>query len=299
MLYSADEVFTERSEQDFSRDMRIAEITEKPVRGVREKSFLNGIVRIPEEVPIDTMHQVYLGAGRTLICGILQSLLKTNLALLQERLDAIKCPIPVHGHTKCVSELKFWKARDFKYFRLHYGSFCFDGMLPQALFSSFNQLSTAIKLLNLKFVSEKNVDDAEILLSDFQNSFIELYGFHSQSYNFHALRHLCNQVRRHGPLWKTSAFGFESADHILLVSVSGTLRTVDHVTENFLLRKETMRFQMKNDESNVEKWTRVSEETERFLLRNNGPGVFHSRYIFPDTLEKMASLSYTRLNKNW
>ena len=56
---------------------------------------------------------------------------------------------------------------------------------------------------------------------------------------------------------------------------------------------------MKNDESIVEKWTRVSEKTDRFLLRNKGPGVFHSRYIFPDTLEKMASLSYTRLNKNW
>ena len=83
MLYSADEVFTERSEEDFSRDMRIAEITEKPVRGVKGRSFLKGIVRIHEDVPIDTMHQTYLGPGRTSICGILQSLSKTDIALSQ------------------------------------------------------------------------------------------------------------------------------------------------------------------------------------------------------------------------
>ena len=44
-----------------------------------------------------------------------------------------------------------------------------------------------------------------------------------QSYNFHSMRHLCDQVRRVGPFWNTSAFSYESADHFLVKNVAGTV----------------------------------------------------------------------------
>ena len=39
------------------------------------------------------------------------------------------------------------------------------------------------------------------------------------------MRYLCNHVRRLGPLWNCSAFGFESANHFLVRALSGTTKT--------------------------------------------------------------------------
>ena len=74
----------------------------------------------------------------------------------------------------------------------------------------------------MQIIAAEHVDEAEKILGDFLDKFVELYGRDSQTFNFHSLRHLCDQVRRKGPLSRNSVFGFESANSFLLKAVKGT-----------------------------------------------------------------------------
>ena len=44
---------------EFRRDALLAEQSKKVVNGIREQCFLNGILEIPDDVPIDAMHQFF------------------------------------------------------------------------------------------------------------------------------------------------------------------------------------------------------------------------------------------------
>ena len=78
------------------------------------------------------------------------------------------------------------------------------------------------------------IERAEKLINLFFKDFLELYGANSQSFNFHTVRHLCEQVRRNGPLWLFSAFCFESANHNLLSAVQGTIKEPEAIVEHFV-----------------------------------------------------------------
>ena len=58
-----------------------------------------------------------------------------------------------------------------------------------------------------------------------------------QLYNFHSMRHLCDRVRRAGPLCNCSAFAFESANHFLLRALSDTIKRPERITDQFLKNK--------------------------------------------------------------
>ena len=89
----------------------------------------------------------------------------------------------------------------------------------------------------LKFCT-KNVTDAQItaaerLIDTFFENFIELYGENSQSFNFHTMRHLGEQVRRKGSLWNHSAFGFESGNHHITTVLAGTIKNPEKLVKRF------------------------------------------------------------------
>lgn len=59
-------------------------------------------------------------------------------------------------------------------------------------------------------VAQKNL---ELCVKDFQ----KLYGFVNMSFNMYQLLHACDYcVRNWGPLWVTSAFGFENINGVLV-----------------------------------------------------------------------------------
>ena len=104
----------------------------------------------------------------------------------------------------------------------------------RGIYESFCKLSMAIRLLSDKNVDEQKIEQAESLINLFFENFVELYGIESQSFNFHTMRHLAEQVRRRGPLWMFSAFCFESANHGLLSAVQGTVKGPDAIVELFI-----------------------------------------------------------------
>ena len=64
----------------------------------------------------------------------------------------------------------------------------------------------------------------------------ELYGLSSCKFNVHCLTHLPHCVKDCGPLWATSAFTFESHNHVLMNMFSGTQCVPQQIVDTFLLK---------------------------------------------------------------
>ena len=135
-----------------------------------------------------------------------------------------------------------WKASDFKVLFFHimplsFVSFC---RVKKERLDNFYQICLAIRLLCQTSVTHSDIQMGRKLLGLFIKNFVELYGEEMQSYNFHSMRHLCDQVERLGPLWNCSAFGFESANHFLIRALSGTIKTPESIVEIFIKNKWTL-----------------------------------------------------------
>ena len=192
-LYPCTEPFVCRSPSDFRANAISAEYEKKIVNGIKGRCFLDEIIQIPFDVPIDAMHQVFLGCAKSIIVALVGSLSKHNSVIAEDRLRNCRSPRYLNVKAKPLSELLFWKARDFKCFLFHYGSFCLEGLIQYEFHLSFNQLSYVIRLLSMRKCVESHLAEATKLTCDFLANFVELYGRDSQSFNFHTLRHLTDQ----------------------------------------------------------------------------------------------------------
>ena len=283
---------------EFSKDAILTEGKNEIVRGIKGHCFLSEIISIPDDVPIDAMHQVFLGCAKSIITALIASTAKRNIVSMEKRLQGVKAPRCAHGRPKLLSEITHWKARDFKRFLFHFGSYCLKDFVEDKYHQSVNQLSVAIRLLSLENVSTENINEAQDLIDNFQLDFVKLYGKDSQSFISHSLRHLCDQVRRKGSLWRNSAFAFESANHFSLNSVQGTVKSLTHSVDNFLLRqKNAVAFAAQK--FSEDRFTAVAEDCRKFSFIECGPGHLRSRHYFNSNTNLMASLAYTRLSENW
>ena len=163
---------------------------------MKGRCFLDELILIPEDVPIDAMHQVFLGCAKSVILALVGSLSKRNLREVEKRLCYIKSPRNRHGKSKPLSEISYWKARDFKFFLFYYGGFCLREFVREDLLISFEKLALSMRLLSLQNIDPAHIDEAEKFLCDFLSNFVQLYGTDSQTFNFHSLRHLCKFVEK-------------------------------------------------------------------------------------------------------
>ena len=129
-LYPCEEPIVARAE-DFRRDVNSAQGEKKISNGVKGRCFFDTVIQIPNDVPIDAMYQVFLGCAKSSITALFGSLTKRDVLTAEERIQNIKSPRNLQGKPKPLSKLLFWKARDFKFFLFHYGSFCLQGLVKQ------------------------------------------------------------------------------------------------------------------------------------------------------------------------
>ena len=79
------------------------------------------------------------------------------------------------------------------------------------------------------------------------------------------MRHLCEQVKRNGPLWCFSAFCFESANHGLLSAVQGTVKEPQAIVEQFVKHQASFdKMPVKSSEKYLKGFTVLSEDVENF-----------------------------------
>ena len=89
------------------------------------------------------------------------------------------------------------------------------------------------------------------------------------------MRHLCDQVRRVGPLWNTSAFSYESANHFLVKKVAGTVKSPEAIVEAFLKSKEVFMYDDTEPDFEILKnFSKVSTDCQNFSKIFPGPQDF-------------------------
>ena len=216
MLFSVTKPFKLRKNKDFKACGWAAERDGDIKCGIKSSTPLNSILDLPWDCPIDPMQ---------VLRKVLVSLAKSKLKEANNLMMQVKLLFNILHRIKSLDEIKFWKAFDLKLFFFHVGPLVF-GKIPvrRVFYKSFCVLSTAMRLLSEQTVTEAHIKSAAELITLFFSNFAELYGVDSQSFNFHTMRNLCEQVRRNGSLWLFSAFCFESANHNLLSAVQGTIK---------------------------------------------------------------------------
>ena len=263
--------------------------------GVKGKSPLHQFFPIPWFVPIDPMHQVFLGCEKILTKALVSKLKSSKIDVSS---DLCNCMVPYESLHKANSlhEIKLWKAADFKLFFFHFGPLLIRKLkFFQPLAESFCRLSLAIRLLSEKEINEAKISYAELQIKKFFDSFLFLFGNESQSFNFHSLRHLVYQVRRFGPLWLYSAFSFESANHLLLRSVAGSIKTPDKIVEKFLLALFSGSRDAEIHEINTKLYTKLNSECRKFGSENN-LRCFESRFVKNTSIFTSSAFSYNKSN---
>ena len=112
---------------------------------------------------------------------------------------------------KRVDETSYWKATDFILWLLHLILLAFDVFprISEDRKQSLRGFSFAIRLLSKIKVDENDFAVASAMIIALFSNFIELFVDKMQTYNFHSMHNLYDQVRYAGFLWNFSAFAFE------------------------------------------------------------------------------------------
>ena len=309
LLYSCCAQLKLRDRGSFERHARRAEANHQVVAGIKGLSPLSSILAFPKDAPIDAMHQVFLGTGKTLCKLFIDSLRPRERTEFDSILKTFFIPLEFLRKPKNVCEVNFWKAADYKLLFFHLLPLsldCFNRMSSEHK-KSFQQLSLAVKLLSLKHIEEQHITSASNLIEEFFTNFVRLYGEDLQTYNFHSLRHLCDQVKNLGPLWNFSAFAFESANHYLIRALSGTIKKPERIAEQFVANKRTIFKHLEqrkgassySDEEQFSKLTNVSLECQDFCEQTfaSAARTYMGRFKGKEGL-LFHSNSYTRLNGN-
>ena len=155
-------------------------------------------------------------------------------------------------------------------FFFHVGPLVFCNLpIREVYFKSFITLCVAIRLLSKTSVNERDISEASVLINEFFENFVEIYGENSQSFNFHTMRHLCEQVKRNGPLWSFSAYCFESANHCLLSAVQGTVKGPEAIVEQFLKHQASFGKITTTSDKCLRGLTNVGEDAKAFCSDKN------------------------------
>jgi len=204
-----------RKNKDVIKYARLARERQKShILGIKGLSLL--YLLMPDMIRgtgIDIMHQLFLGLCKLLtkfwfdskFSGELFSC-TASIDVVNERLSSIKPPSFVQRMTRSLSELKTWKAKEFKLWFFYYSIPVMSGILPNDYLFHHMKLVTAIALLNQENIFPEQVERAGTLLVGYVRDFQLLYGLRFLGMNVHLLTHLADCVRELEPLWVYSCF---------------------------------------------------------------------------------------------
>lgn len=141
---------------------------------------------------------------------------------VNRRLAKLKPPLFITRAPRPLSELKYWKASEYKSFLLYYGPVILVDILNNSYYSHFLLLSEGIYILLKQSIKMDELKHAENLLEQFVMTFATLYKARYLTLNFHLLLHFPENVKQLGPIWGYSCFPFEDGNGFLMKLVKGT-----------------------------------------------------------------------------
>lgn len=193
----------------------------------------------------DYMHGVFLGALKRLLSlwtGKLKStkfkpLNKKKQEILNNRLTSIKPYSRISYLPRSLEEHATFRAIEYKYLLFFYLKYALRGLLDLRYINHFELLSASIYTLSKSEVLESELNLSNQMLNDFCDMFEEYYGVSSVTMNIHLLRHYGHIVKKTGPLWCHSLFGFETNMGVLTRYCSGGVGVLEQIANKYIIAK--------------------------------------------------------------
>ncbi|OXA49484.1 hypothetical protein Fcan01_16016 [Folsomia candida] len=174
----------------------------------------------------DYMHTVLLGVVRSFTYAWMDSknhqepfYIDNKNVEINNMILSLKFPQNCRRHLRETSEMKYWKASEWKLWMLT-ATHLLKGILPSCYLKHFSKLVNAVYLLCQDIVTDTEIPHT--LLKKFCFSIPDLYGDRFCSFNAHLLLHAAECVQNWGPLWSYSLFQFENFNGVLTNSFCGT-----------------------------------------------------------------------------
>ena len=142
-------------------------------------------------------------------------------------LSRVKPPYDISRVPRSIEkDLPFWKASEYRAWLLFYSIPILKSFLPADYIHHLALLVSAVHTLLSTNITIDALKRAECMLKCFYELIPTLYPKELCTMNVHSLIHLTECVRRWGPLWCYSIFGFEN--------MNGFLKRQCHSTKNVL-----------------------------------------------------------------
>ncbi|CAF1483624.1 unnamed protein product [Adineta ricciae] len=192
------------------------------IRGIKGLSTLLEVFEYPSQITFDYMHLICLGHIPSLIKRWCQRVDKSALHAIDVSLDQLLLPhnlsIPF---LESIEHAEQWKAKNSRLFVLNVGVPVVTLHLPRLLASHYLLYSLSIIMLHApKSNDETNL--AEDIINYYCKTSTLVHDPSIELFSLHAHIHLAQQVRRHGGLGHTSAFGFESCIRFIQKKAHGS-----------------------------------------------------------------------------
>lgn len=165
---------------------------------------------------VDYMHCVLIGVAKRILNLFLGS---ADIETLSKLYDTIKLPSYVRRMTRPLNERKHWVAKDWENFLLYYSLPLMKVVLDEENLQYWSQLVEATHVLLGTEITTADLIRADQLLRSFVWDTQEKFTVTAMVFNVHQLMHIANTVLNWGPLWATSNFTFESANHYIVQSI--------------------------------------------------------------------------------
>lgn len=169
---------------------------------------------------IDPMHIVDAGVLKKIICFLFTMSKETPSQLdlvtvkkIEEMFLATRpfFPSEIQRKPRKFEEINHFKASECRILVIYVVYHLIKDVVDKALLNEILLLTTAIKILSSEKLCtvEKNLELAQLMLSDFVGNFTTFFG-PNLTYVVHVLLHITDDVRLYGPLVSYSAYCFES-----------------------------------------------------------------------------------------
>lgn len=215
-----------------------AEEKKEVVKGIKGISVLASLVDIACGAPIDYMHCILEGVVKRLLEKWLSSTGQPyyiNKSKLEQIDSSLVAQTPPHDFARAPRSISkhraFWKASEYRAWILFYSLplIIHHYSLPALYIHHFALLVSAVHMLLQPKLTDSTIEAADVMLRDFVSLVPELYDEKECTINCHLLVHVCDSVRKWGPLWAFSAFPFEHKNGYIMGHVHSANRISDQL----------------------------------------------------------------------
>lgn len=175
---------------------------------------------VKDVIVADELHFLELGIMKKLITGWKNGIFKNksltklscqdieNISQLLVKFNKYM-PTEFHRAVRSLDSLNFWKGLEYRSLLFYLGIVVFKDYLPEETYDHFLYLFCAVTICsNNEYL--KYIDLVPVLVNEYIEKYIEIYGIDTISSNVHILCHLAEDVKRFGCLSEFSAYIFEN-----------------------------------------------------------------------------------------